>query len=104
MSAKLGEDPQHLHHHEAGGGGGIEGLGGRAEGDPRRLQLLDEGTKLSQIAAQPIDPVGEEQVEPARWPGRASGRPSVRLARMTGRISSLGASPFSIRQARVYTM
>ena len=24
MSAKLGEDPQHLHHHEAGGGGGIE--------------------------------------------------------------------------------
>ena len=57
---QLGQDAQHLHHHQVRRGGGVEGLGGRAEGDPGALQLFDAGTQLSQIAAQAIDPARDE--------------------------------------------
>ncbi len=65
---------EHLDHHAARRGGRVEGLGRRAEGDPGRLQLLDEHTELAEVAAQAIDAVHEEEIEGPRRRSCASSR------------------------------
>jgi hypothetical protein len=62
LALELGEHTQHLHHHAAGGGGGVERLGGRPEGDPGGVQVLQHLGESAGRPGQPVDLEHQQQV------------------------------------------
>ncbi|MDA8358386.1 MAG: hypothetical protein M0Z95_19325 [Actinomycetota bacterium] len=69
---ELGEHAEHLDHHPPGRARGVEGLGGRAEGDPGSVQVFEELGETAHRAGEPVDPVDQEEVE-APGPGLGQG-------------------------------
>ena len=80
---ELGEHPEHLDHHPPRRRRRVEGLGRRAEGNPGSVEIFQELGEAAHRAREPVDPVDEEEVEPAR-PGLGQGPLQLR---------ALGRSP-----------
>lgn len=62
---ELGKHREHLDHHATGRGGGVERLGGRAERDAGGVEAGEYVGQSADRAGQPVDPVDEQDVEPA---------------------------------------
>jgi len=60
---ELGEHPEHLNHHPTRSRGGVEGLGGRPEGHPSTVQVLQQLGEAPDGASEAVHPVDEQQVE-----------------------------------------
>ncbi|MDA8288424.1 MAG: hypothetical protein M0014_08220 [Actinomycetota bacterium] len=63
---ELCEDAEHLYHHPARRRRGVEGFGGRAEGDTCGVEILEDLGEAAHRAREPVDPVHEQQVEAFR--------------------------------------
>ncbi len=59
---ELGEHPEELNEHPPGGGGGVDGFGGRAEGDPDAFEFFEETDEDLEGAGEAVDAVDEEDV------------------------------------------
>ncbi|MGC2373779.1 MAG: hypothetical protein WA484_07890 [Solirubrobacteraceae bacterium] len=61
---ELGKDAEHLQHHPPCWGAGVEWLGRRAQHDVEGVQLLGDACELADLAAEPVDAVDEQLIDP----------------------------------------
>ena len=66
LALELGEGEQDVEGQPAHGGRGVEGLGDADEGDVVAIEHLDQLGKIHQRAAEPIDLVDDDDVDPPR--------------------------------------
>ena len=61
---ELCEHAEHLQHHPPRRGAGVERLGRRLQDDVELIELLAQPGELTHLAAEPVDAVDEQQVDP----------------------------------------